>query len=146
MPIRAVFFDLGNTLMYPVAPPEMWPEVIRRGNTALMEHLRSHDILAEDNSFVEEFNRRLRKYYAERDKLMLETSTFLVLKELLEEKGHANISDSVVRESLDAHYAVTQKTGNWKKTQHLVLKLYGKRTTKWGLSPMQATIGMYNSS
>jgi HAD superfamily hydrolase (TIGR01662 family) len=42
---------------------------------------------------------------------MIETSTFMVLKELLAEKGYTDVSDSVIRASLDAHYAVTQK--NW---------------------------------
>ena len=111
MPIRAILFDLGNTLMHAVAPPEMWPEVIRRGNEALMEHLCSQGILEGCNTFVPEFNQRLRQYYAERDKKMLETSTFLVLKEMLAEKGYPDISDRIIRDSLDAHYAYTQK--NW---------------------------------
>jgi putative hydrolase of the HAD superfamily len=111
MPIRAVMFDLGNTLMHAVAP-DMWPDVIHRGNQALIDYLCNLDILTDCDTFTEEFNQRLHKYYAERDKQMIETSTFLVLKELLTEKGYANVSDTVIRESLDEHYAVTQK--NWK--------------------------------
>ena len=112
MLIRAVIFDLGNTLMYPVAP-DLWPEVIQRGNRALMDYLCNLNILAdtECDNFMLEFNQRLHQYYDERDKQMIETSTFLVLKELLVEKGYIDISDSVIRESLDEHYAVTQK--NW---------------------------------
>ncbi len=110
MLIRAVIFDLGNTLMFPVAP-DLWPEVIKRGNQALMEHLCSLGILSDCEPFLLEFNQRLHKYYDERDKQMIETSTFLVLKELLAEKGYPDISDSIIRDSLDAHYAVTQK--NW---------------------------------
>ena len=111
MPIRAVMFDLGNTLMHAVAP-DMWPEVIHRGNQALMDYLCNLDILTECDTFTVEFNQRLHQYYAERDKQMIETSTFLVLKELLADKGYADVSDRVIRESLDEHYAVTQK--NWK--------------------------------
>ena len=111
MPIRAVMFDLGNTLMHAVAP-DMWPEVIRRGNQSLMDFLCNRDILTECDTFTDEFNQRLRQYYAERDVQMVETSTFLVLKELLAEKGYADVSDTVIRESLDEHYAVTQK--NWR--------------------------------
>ena len=55
----------------------------------------------------------IRSYYE-----MVETSTFLVLKELLAEKGYSNISDSIIRESLDAHYAVTQK--NWQLSDDVV--------------------------
>ncbi len=110
MLIRAVIFDLGNTLMYPVAS-DLWPEVIQRGNQALMDYLCERNILTDCNTFMLEFNQRLHQYYDERDKLMIETSTFLVLKELLAEKGYENVSDAVIRDSLDAHYAVTQK--NW---------------------------------
>ena len=111
MPIRAVMFDLGNTLMHAVAP-DMWPEVIHRGNQALMDYLCNLGILTECDTFTAEFNQRLHQYYAERDEQMIETSTFLVLKELLVEKGYSDVSETVIRESLDAHYAVTQK--NWK--------------------------------
>jgi len=110
MLIRAVIFDLGNTLMYPVAP-DLWPEVIQRGNQALMDYLCKLNILIDCDNFMFEFNQRLHQYYDKRDKQMVETSTFLVLKELLEEKGHTDLPDSVIRDSLDAHYAVTQK--NW---------------------------------
>ena len=111
MPIRAVMFDLGNTLMHAVAP-DMWPEVIHRGNKALMDYLCNLGIIKKCDTFTVEFNQRLREYYAERDEQMIETSTFLVLKEMLAEKGYTDVSDTVVRESLDKHYAVTQK--NWK--------------------------------
>jgi len=110
MPIRAIMFDLGNTLMHAVAP-DMWPEVIHHGNQALMNYLCNLHILTDCDNFTVEFNQRLHKYYAERDKQMIETSTFLVLKELLTEKGYTKVSDGIIRESLDAHYAVTQK--NW---------------------------------
>ena len=110
MLIRAVIFDLGNTLMYAVAP-DLWPEVIKRGNQALMDYLCKLNILTDCDSFLTEFNQRLRMYYDQRDKLMIETSTFLVLKELVAEKGYTNVSDAVLRDALDAHYAVTQK--NW---------------------------------
>ena len=112
MVIRAIMFDLGNTLMHAVAPPEMWPEVLRLGNKAVMDYMCSLDMLNECETFMDEFNRRLRKYYAERDEHMVETSTFLVLKELLAEKGYTDVPDTVIRDSLDKHYAVTQK--NWK--------------------------------
>ena len=110
MPIRAIMFDLGNTLMHAVAP-DMWPDVIRHGNQALMDYLCNQGILTECDTFTLEFNQRLHQYYAERDVKMIETSTFLVLKELLAEKGYTDVSNEIIRESLDAHYAITQK--NW---------------------------------
>jgi len=130
MLIRAVLFDLGNTLMYPVAS-DLWPEVIRRGNLALMEYLCNLDILTDCDTFVDEFNQRLHQYYDERDKLMIETSTFQVLKELLNEKGYADVSDAVIRESLDAHYAVTQK--NWQLEDDALASLKALREQNYQL-------------
>ncbi len=132
MPIRAVMFDLGNTLMHANAP-DMWPAVIRRGNQALMDYLCNQGILTKRESLITEFNQRLRQYYAERDQYMIETSTFLVLKELLSDKGFAKVSDSTIRESLDEHYAVTQK--NWKLERDTIpsLKALRKGNYKMGI-------------
>jgi HAD superfamily hydrolase (TIGR01662 family) len=83
-----------------------------------MEYLCSHDILTDCDNFMFEFNERLHKYYEARDKHMIETSTFLVLKELLAEKGYADVPDATIRASLDEHYTVTQK--NWQLEEDAV--------------------------
>ena len=49
-----------------------------------MSELGNHDL---QDEFLQDFNKRLNQYYAQRDDQYLETSTFLVLKELLAEKG-----------------------------------------------------------
>ena len=54
MPIRAIMFDLGNTLMYAKAP-DMWPAVIQRGNRALMEHFCNLGIIKESDSLFDGF-------------------------------------------------------------------------------------------
>jgi HAD superfamily hydrolase (TIGR01662 family) len=110
MQIQAVLFDLGNTLMHAV-DPDGWPQVLQQGNQALMDFLCEDGLDIDCGNFAAEFNHRLRKYYIEREKLMLETSTFSVLKELLAEKGFANVTDDLLRGALDQHYAVTQQ--NW---------------------------------
>lgn len=132
MPIRAVMFDLGYTLMHAVAP-DLWPEVIRRGNQAMMDHLCKFEMLSDCDDLTIEFNQRLRNYYSERDDQMIETSTFLVLKELLNEKGYVNLSDNVIRESLDAHYAVTQKNWRLEKDAPECLKTMHERKYKLGI-------------
>jgi len=110
MKIRAVLFDLGNTIMHSVDPDD-WPQVLRRGNQSLVEYLCESGLAIDCDTFASDFNRRLHEYYAERDIQMIETSTFLVLKELLAEKGFTNASDDILRSALDQHYAVTQQ--NW---------------------------------
>ena len=110
MGIRAVLFDLGNTLMHAVDPDD-WPQVLQRGNQALVDYLCERGLDINCDSFAGEFNHRLQNYYSQREILMLETTTFSVLKELLAEQGFADISDHLLREALDKHYAVTQQ--NW---------------------------------
>jgi len=110
MKIRAVLFDLGNTLMHSV-DPDHWPQVLEQGNQALVDYLCEGGLDIDCDTFAGDFNHRLHEYYDRRDIRMLETSTFLVLKELLEEKGFTNASDDLLRAALDQHYAVTQQ--NW---------------------------------
>lgn len=110
MKIHGVLFDLGNTLMHAVDPDD-WPQVLQRGNQALVDYLCEGGLDIDCDNFAGEFNDRLQKYYHEREFLMLETSTFSVLKELLSEKGFAGASDDMLRTALDQHYAVTQQ--NW---------------------------------
>lgn len=134
MTIRAVMFDLGYTLMH-AAAPDMWTQVISHGNKALMDHLCDKGILEDSdcNTFMQEFNQRLHQYYIERDKVMIETSTFLVLKELLEEKGHSNVADGIIRDSLDQHYAITQKNWNLEKDTIPCLETLQKGNYKMGI-------------
>jgi putative hydrolase of the HAD superfamily len=109
MTIRAVLFDLGDTLMHPVNHD--WPAIIHAGNISLAERLCQANLGIDCESFPQEFNTRLHEYYRQRDVDMLETSTFQVLKELLAEKGCGEVPDAIIREGLDGLYTVTQR--NW---------------------------------
>ncbi len=132
MKIRAVLFDLGNTLMHAVNPDD-WPQVLKRGNQALVDYLCEGGLDIDCDNFAGDFNHRLNEYYARRDVRMLETSTFLVLKELLVEKGFANAPDDLLRAALDQHYAVTQQ--NWQLEDDAIdcLETLKNRSIKLGI-------------
>jgi len=106
--IRAVLFDLGNTLMYAHAP---WPPVFDQAGRAMGDYLRSRKIEVDSASFSTEFRQRLDKYFAERERSLVETSSLAVLKDMLTEHGHANLPQELLRAALDHYYAVTQQ--NW---------------------------------
>jgi HAD superfamily hydrolase (TIGR01662 family) len=106
--IRAVLFDLGDTLMYPVGD---WPLVIDRADRAVVEVLCKNGMLLDCDHFHEEFRDYLKRYYAERDSLQIETTTLAVLRELLEDKGYDNVPDVLIRAALDARYRISQ--ANW---------------------------------
>jgi putative hydrolase of the HAD superfamily len=106
--IQAVLFDLGETLMYSLNP---WPPVFDRAGRELANALCVNNVEVDCNTFHSDFRQRLDEYYAERERNLFETSTIIVLQELLAEKGYHKISEIILREALDQFYAVTQQ--NW---------------------------------
>lgn len=128
MTIQAVLFDLGNTLMHSVYP-DKWLEYIHKGNLAMVDYLCNRGLRIDCDQFAHEFNQRLHQYYDERDAQMIETSTFLVLKELLEEKGCTDLSDKIIRDGLNAHYAITQQ--NWQLEEDTVSCLNNLKNTSY---------------
>jgi putative hydrolase of the HAD superfamily len=106
--IRSVLFDLGDTLMHSQEP---WLPVFDRANHALAQVLQKHALPINEDRFPKEFSERLTKYRNVRDESLQETSTTGVLFDLLEEKFPGRANDALVREAMDAMYAITQ--ANW---------------------------------
>jgi len=106
--IRAILFDLGGTLMYARGA---WEPVLERADEALTENLRAQGLEIELKNFAPRFRQRMHEYYARRDRDYFETTYMSVLREMLAEEGHANITEAGLRSALDALFAVTQS--NW---------------------------------
>ena len=106
--LRAVIFDLGGTLMYERAN---WDPITAQADEALTNYLREQGMELNLSTFPREFRRRLAKYFKKREKDLLETSYGFVLRDVLEEKGYRDVSDTIVRAALDRLFAVTQT--NW---------------------------------
>lgn len=103
-PVRHILFDLGGTLMHARGD---WEPIHERADQALVDSLRTHDIHIEPR----QFRARLHQYYEQREKDFQETTYHFVLRELLTELGHAEVTEPVLRSALDAMYSVTQS--NW---------------------------------
>lgn len=103
-PVRHILFDLGGTLMHARGD---WEPIHERADQALVDSLRTHDIHIEPRHF----RARLHRYYEQREKDFQETTYHFVLRELLTELGHAEVTEPVLRSALDAMYSVTQS--NW---------------------------------
>jgi putative hydrolase of the HAD superfamily len=106
--LRAVIFDLGGTLMY---ERDSWHDVTAKGDEALTQYLIRQGLELNLSTFPIEFRKKLRDYFAQREKDLLETTYTYVLLELLEEKGYTRLPDELVRKALDQLFAVTQT--NW---------------------------------
>ena len=105
---RAVFFDLGKTLLY---PKYSWQPVYLDSATALANSLINQNIEVNIKTFPLEYIDRLNQYYAIREKTLRERTTLRMLHQLLEEKGFRDVSTPVLRTALNAKYAITQR--NW---------------------------------
>ncbi|RJP49918.1 MAG: HAD family hydrolase [Anaerolineaceae bacterium] len=121
-PPRHILFDLGETLMRSRGD---WDAIHEQADRALTESLRQSRIHLEP----QRFRTRLHEYYEQRDKDFQETTYHFVLRELLKELGHADITESVIRSALDAMYAVTQT--NWEIEDDTVETLQGLKSANY---------------
>jgi putative hydrolase of the HAD superfamily len=106
--LRAVIFDLGGTLMYERAA---WDGIIAQADEALTNYLREQGMELNLSTFPREFRKRLDRYFRKREKDLLETTYAFVLREVLTDKGYADIPEELVRSALDRLFAITQT--NW---------------------------------
>jgi len=106
--IKAIFFDLGKTLLYPQAS---WQPVFLHANKALTEALLEQGVNVDARTFPIEFAERLNQYYVDRETTHRETGSLRLLKQLLAEKGVRDLPLPSLRVALDAFYAITQS--NW---------------------------------
>lgn len=107
--IRAILFDLGDTLMYSPAP---WPPFKARATRALSDTLCAAGLSIDCDTFDGDFQQQLDKYYAERDRSLAEPTVMTILRDLLIEQGELEPPEQQLRVALDKFYAITQE--NWK--------------------------------
>jgi putative hydrolase of the HAD superfamily len=116
--IRAIFFDLGRTLLYPKDP---WQAVLAASNSALTETLISHGIAVNPETFLDKFIKKLNQYYADRETSLREETTLAMLRDLLTEEGFRDAPAPGMRAALDAKYAVTQTNWHLEADAHAML-------------------------
>ena len=106
--LRAVLFDLGGTLMYERAT---WEAINAHADEALTNYLREEGLELNLSTFPREFRKRLRHYFSQREKDLLETTYSFVLRDVLNDKGYRTVPESTLRTALDRLFAITQT--NW---------------------------------
>ena len=102
---EAVLFDLGSTLIY---FDSSWPEVLSQADQALERSLDASGLAVANTGFLQQYDRRLQAYYAQRATEFIEYTTAYILQTQLAEMGYADVHPAVLRRALDAMYAVTQ--------------------------------------
>ena len=106
--IRAVLFDLGGTLMYPL---DAWEPILTSCYQALADSLCQQGFNLDPVELPRTVRYHLDRYFARRDADLFETTYLVVLRDMLAEKGHPNVNEKIIRRALDAFYAHTQS--NW---------------------------------
>jgi len=119
VPFRAIYFDLGSTLIY---FDDNWNEILEQANLALGQNLNFLGVEVEPQVLAAEFGRRVKIYYEKRDIDLIEHTTEFVLRDLLESMGYANVADDIVRPGLDAFYSTFQPHWQLEKDTHSTLK------------------------
>jgi len=88
-----------------------WGPIVAQADDALTSYLRAQGMELNITTFPLQFRKRLGKYFKQREKDLLETTYTSVLREMLKEKGYDDVADKIIRNALDALFAVTQT--NW---------------------------------
>lgn len=127
---EALIFDLGSTLIY---FDGNWSKIYSQASAELLRYLKSAGLTLDGEAFLEEFNARLEKYYAEREAEFIEYTTAYNLRVLLAEWGYPKVPDAVIEPALEAMYSVSQ--AHWKPEADAIptLKQLRERDYRLGL-------------
>jgi len=104
--IKAVIFDLGNTLLYFNGE---WDDIYERSDLALTSSLVQSGLDLDASAFRLDFRTRLKNAHKQREIDHLEASTTNLLSESLEKFGHSAIEPGVIQAALASLYAVSQE-------------------------------------
>jgi HAD superfamily hydrolase (TIGR01662 family) len=105
---QVIFFDLGDTLIYFDGD---WSKVLQRSTKNLWKSLAAAGYPLDREQFSQDFTSRMRNYYAERKKNLIEKTTAKILIDFLSDLGFAEPDDNTIKIALNAMYAVSQE--NW---------------------------------
>jgi HAD superfamily hydrolase (TIGR01549 family) len=106
---RVIFFDFGDTLIYFDGD---WSKVLHRSTTCLWKNLVAAGYPLNREQFSQDFSDRMRNYYVERNKSLVEYTSASVLKNCLIDLGFPEPEPSIIRNALKALYSVSQEFWN----------------------------------
>ena len=106
MPLKAVLFDVGNTLIY---EHKDWREIERKGVEQLIITMKGHGMELDEPSFIES----ILKIREENFRKALETDTEITalecLSQVLQQTSVANISNELLNRGVEAFFHPQEK-------------------------------------
>ena len=127
---EAIIFDLGGTLIYFEGS---WPEVMAEAGMELHRSLREAGLDLDQDAFMQEFHTQLETYYVERESDYREYTTLYVVQKVLQVWGYSDVQENVIREGLQAMYAVTESHWHVEQDAALTLGTLGEKGYRLGL-------------
>jgi putative hydrolase of the HAD superfamily len=101
----ALIFDLGSTLIYFDGD---WPEVSAQADLIMLRHLQDAGLVLDEQAFLKNYRRQMDAYYQERESEFIEYTMLYVLREILANWGYQHLPESLLRQALEATFAVSQ--------------------------------------
>jgi FMN phosphatase YigB (HAD superfamily) len=128
--IKAVIFDLGDTLLYFNGD---WNLIYEQSDLALASTLEQSGMDLDTQAFRLDFRSRLKAAHTQRELDHLEVSTTAILKESLNKFGISNVAPEIIEAALASLYAVSQEQWIVEKDCESTLKTLWKQKYRLGL-------------
>ena len=106
---QVIFFDLGDTLIYFDGD---WSKVLQRSTKCLWKNLVGVGYPLNREQFSQDFSDRMRNYYSERNKSLIEKTSAKILNECLTDLGFPEPGAVVIKNALNEMYSVSQEFWN----------------------------------
>lgn len=117
--IKAVFFDLGYTLIYFDGD---FSKVVEESYSILAKKLIEAGYALNLEAFITRFNQKMQSYYRQRELDLIERPVEKFLKEILTEFEITSIPADVARAAMNEMYLNTEKHWKIEKETHQVLQ------------------------
>lgn len=116
----AIFFDLGNTLLYYQGDRVA---IELEAYQALAQSLSSSGIPIPTKKFLKRFQNVMQSYYRRRTTTLIEETTIQQIRCVLSEFGQENVPNLILRKALDQMYRITEPHWQLDPDTHSCLNL-----------------------
>jgi HAD superfamily hydrolase (TIGR01662 family) len=117
--IKAVFFDLGYTLIYFDGD---FSRIVEESYLVLANKLVEAGYVLDTSTFVAKFNEKMQAYYRQRELDLIERPVDKILKEILSEFKINTIPAAIYRAAMDEMYINTERHWQIEKETHATLQ------------------------
>jgi len=128
--IKAVFFDLGYTLIYFSGD---FYQIITDSYLVMADSLIKAGCQIDRLEFARKFDQKMQNYYQQREQDFLERPVEFIVKQILSESGQDHFNEEVYLQAMQAMYLVSEKYWLIEEDTHEVLRWLLDNGYKLGL-------------